>query len=141
MLGDCEKLSLIIGHQYARISGVFFILDKVKEDLERAQECRATGGTNVQAFHANCIPLHVRAITCVSPHRICNNVANSDIIFNSTKIRSFSSIDPPPNRRDFLSRNSTISRSPGSRCSYANRSIVSSRCYLFGNLRVANFAQ
>lgn len=54
-----RKLSLLIEHRYARISDGFFILDKVKEDLERAEECRAAGVTDVRAFYANCIPLRM----------------------------------------------------------------------------------
>lgn len=68
MLSD-RKLLLLIKHRYARISDGFFILDKVKEDLERAQECRATGGTDVHKPSMQIAALHVcAAIMCVSPH-------------------------------------------------------------------------
>lgn len=85
-------------------------------------------------------PYSAHAITCVSSHRICN-IANSEIISNGTKIRSFLSIGGfSTNRCDFLPRNSTIFQFRESRHSYANHSVVSPRCYPFGNLRVANFA-
>lgn len=86
-------------------------------------------------------PMSARAITCVSSHRICN-IANSEVISNGTKIRSFLSIGEfPTNPLCFPSAKlDDLSVSGESRHSYTNRSVVSPRCYQFGNLRVANFA-